>query len=192
MDIKGTLEDHRLWLEGKGGQRANLRDADLMCANLRGVDLRGVDLRGAYLSGAYLSGANLSGANLRGVDLRDTNLRNADLMCANLRGADLRCADLSGADLRCAYLSGANLRCADLSGANLRFCIGNNREIRTVQTGCFVVVIGPDTVAVGCQQHPTEGWLAMTDDQIEPMDDRAISFMKRWKPIILEMVGGKE
>lgn len=94
MDLKKILDEHLLWLNGEGGSRANLCDADLSGANLRCADLRNADLRGA---------------NLRGADLRNANLR-----CADLRGADLRCADLRGANLRC-----ANLRCADLCGASI-------------------------------------------------------------------------
>ena len=74
-ELSEILERHRKWLAGEaGGQRADLREADL-----RGADLREADLRGA--------------------DLREANLRGADLRYANLRGADLRGADLCGADL---------------------------------------------------------------------------------------------
>ena len=104
MDLKKILDEHLLWLNGKGGSRADLR-----CANLRNADLRNADLSCANLRNADLRNADLSGA-----DLRCANLRNADLSCANLRNADLRNADLSGADLRC-----ADLRNADLCGASI-------------------------------------------------------------------------
>ena len=105
MDLKKILDEHLLWLNGEGGSRADLRNADLSNADLFGANLRG---------------ANLFGANLRGADLRGANLRDADLFGANLRNADLRGADLFGANLRDANLRGANLRGADLFGANLR------------------------------------------------------------------------
>jgi len=104
MDLKKILDEHLLWLNGKGGSRADLR-----CANLRNADLRNADL-----SGADLRCANLRNADLRNADLSCANLRNADLRCANLRNADLR-----NADLRCANLSDADLRCADLRNADL-------------------------------------------------------------------------
>ena len=88
------LEKHKKWLEGDGGERADLIYADLSYADL--------------------SDAKLSDANLRSADLSYANLRFADLSCANLSGADL-----SGADLKHANLSGANLSDADLSYANL-------------------------------------------------------------------------
>ena len=109
MDISKILNEHKLWLEGKGGSRANLIEANLRGADLRYADLRGVDLRGANLIGAVLIRADLRGANLIGADLIGADLRYANLIEANLRGADLRYADLIGADLSGANLSGANL-----------------------------------------------------------------------------------
>lgn len=64
-ELNIILEKHRKWLNGEGGgERANLRSADL---------------RGAYLSGADLSYADLRGADLRGADLSYANLRGVDL-----------------------------------------------------------------------------------------------------------------
>ena len=77
MDIKKILSEHSKWINGDGGERANLRWADLRRADLSEADLRR---------------ANLSVANLRGA-----NLSEADLSVADLSEADLRWADLSGA-----------------------------------------------------------------------------------------------
>ena len=83
--LQKILDLHEQWLnDGKRGERANLRGADLSDAGLRGADLRRTDLSGTDLSGANLSVANLSGVNLR---------------CVDLSGADLRYANLNGADL---------------------------------------------------------------------------------------------
>ena len=60
MDLKKILDEHLLWLNGEGGSRADLRNADLSNA-----DLFGANLRGANLFGANLRDANLSNANLR-------------------------------------------------------------------------------------------------------------------------------
>jgi uncharacterized protein YjbI with pentapeptide repeats len=62
MDLKTILDNHKQWLAGTGGARADRRGANLTNANLEGADLRSADLRGANLRGAYLSGANLIGA----------------------------------------------------------------------------------------------------------------------------------
>jgi uncharacterized protein YjbI with pentapeptide repeats len=82
--LKKILDDHKAWLEGKGGKRAYLRGAylrgaDLSGADLREADLSGADLREADLSGAYLREADLSGANLSGANLSGAYLREADL-----------------------------------------------------------------------------------------------------------------
>ena len=95
--LEEILEQHKTWLHGEGGERANLYGANLRGANLRGADLREADLREANLYGADLYGANLRGANLRGADLRGADLREANLYEANLYGAYLYGADLRGA-----------------------------------------------------------------------------------------------
>ena len=97
MDIKKILSEHLKWINGDGGERANLSEANLSEANLRGANLSGAHLRWASLSGADLRGANLSGADLSVADLRRADLSVADLSGANLRGANLRGADLSEA-----------------------------------------------------------------------------------------------
>ena len=82
MNLNEILENHKLWLENKGGIRANLRDADLHCADLQGADLRDADLHGADLRGA-----DLRSANLRGADLQDAYL---DFSCMPLWCGDLK------------------------------------------------------------------------------------------------------
>jgi hypothetical protein len=75
-ELQKALKLHVSWIKGEGGEKANLRGADLSDANL--------------------SDANLSGANLSDANLRDANLRNADLSGANL--------DYSAIPLRCGGL----------------------------------------------------------------------------------------
>ena len=54
-ELSEILERHRKWLAGEaGGQRADLRGANLCGADLRYADLSGADLRGADLCGADL------------------------------------------------------------------------------------------------------------------------------------------
>ena len=105
--LQRVLEQHKLWLLGEGGEKADLRDADLRGANLRGANLYGADLRGADLRDADLRGAKLCGADLRDADLRGANLRGAEIHRANLRGADIHRANLYGANLYGANLYGA-------------------------------------------------------------------------------------
>src|SRR5574343_498457 len=80
-ELKEVLDKHTLFLKGKdGGERANLRYADLSGANLRDADLSGANLRGANVSGADLSGANLRYADLSGANLRGANLFGSNLI----------------------------------------------------------------------------------------------------------------
>ena len=130
MDLKKILDEHLLWLNGEGGSRANLSNADLFGANLRGANLSNANLRNANLRDADLRGADLSNANLRNANLRDADLRCANLSNANLSGADLSGVNLRGADLSGADLSFANLRGADLSGANLSCANLSNANLR--------------------------------------------------------------
>ena len=133
--LEDIIAKHEKWVKGiDGGERANLRDANLCGANLRSanlsdanlcgvnlsdVDLCGADLRGANLYGANLCSADLYCTDLHGANLYSTNLRGADLHSANLSGADLRGAGLRGTDLSHANLHSANLYNADLSGVDL-------------------------------------------------------------------------
>jgi hypothetical protein len=93
-ELKSILEQHKLWLDGKGDKRADLQGADLQGADLRWANLRWADLQGADLQGADLRGADLQGADMRGADLIGANLKGADLIGANLKGADMRGADM--------------------------------------------------------------------------------------------------
>ena len=118
-NLEKILEEHKKWLNGDAGIRADLSRADLIGADLRGADLRGADLIGADLTEADLRGANLTEADLIGADLRGADLTEADLIGADLTEADLRGANLTEADLRGADLRGADLSRADLRGADL-------------------------------------------------------------------------
>ncbi len=51
-NLPHILAEHRKWLDGDGGSRANLLGADLSDANLLGADLSGANLSGANLLGA--------------------------------------------------------------------------------------------------------------------------------------------
>ena len=97
-DINEILLKHKKWLNDEtGGERANLRGADIQNADLRNADLRGADIQNADLRGADIQNADLQRANLRNADLRGANLRGADLQGANL---DYSCFPLWCGSLR--------------------------------------------------------------------------------------------
>ena len=128
-ELKAIIYKHAKWARGEdGGERADLRDA-----NLRGANLRGADLCGANLRGADLCDADLYGANLYGADLRDADLRGANLCDANLSGADLRNANLSNANLRNANLR--NAKNTDKIGWNAHTAF---YPLQCPETGSFI------------------------------------------------------
>jgi len=121
---------------------------------------------------------DLTGADLSGADLNSADLRRADLKDANLTGADLRYADFRFADLK-----GANL-----SGANLNNCIGNRKEIKTIQTSKYWIVYTKDVMQIGCENHTIDKWFQFSDDRISKMGDDALEWWKVWKPILKKII----
>ncbi len=134
-EISKILELHKKWLFSiDGGERANLRSADLSFADLSYADLSFADLRFADLSSADLRYANLSSANLRSADLSSADLSYADLSSADLSSADLSSANLSSANLRYADLSSADLRYANLRSADLRYANLRSADLSSAKT----------------------------------------------------------
>ena len=174
--IDKTLKDHSLWLQGKGGARA---------------DLQGADLQEADLQEANLQGANLHEVNLRWADLHGANLQGSNLHGANLHGADLQEADLQEADLR-----GANLRWADLHGANLRgadlLCLGNMQQVKTLQFDTWEIGYTKDTLQIGCQTHSIDKWERWNTKAghkwVDSMDETALEWAEKYLDLVLEIV----
>ena len=120
--LNEILKNHKLWLNGEGGECANLRGADLRyanlynidlrCANLNSADLNSADLRCANLRGVDLSGANLNSANLSGASLYNANLSGASLYNANLYSSNLNNANLNNVKTNM-YTIGYNLACPE-------------------------------------------------------------------------------
>ena len=79
-EFNQIVASHTLWLTGKGGNRANLCQADLRGIIARGTDLTLADLSGADLTGTDLTGTDLTGANLTGANLTGAILTGAELL----------------------------------------------------------------------------------------------------------------
>lgn len=137
-ELKEILKKHRLWLEGEGGERANLSGADLSRA----------DLRQASLWRADLFRANLTGANLTGANLHQALVIEANLTYADLTGADLGGANLTGASLPRANLSGANLSGADLESSAVGYTTFADMDLRGALRLDKVIHAGPSTIGV--------------------------------------------
>jgi hypothetical protein len=142
-NLPHILAEHRKWLRGEGGSRADLSGAELSGAYLSGAYLSGANLSHANLSGAYLSGAELSGAELSGAYLSGAYLSGANLSHANLSGAELSGAYLSGANLSHANLSGAYL-----SGANL---IDGGQRVDGYRIVAWLAADGRIMIRAGCR-----------------------------------------
>ena len=99
ISLEDVLEQHKMWLNGEGGRRANLTDAMLSRANLTDAILTRANLTDAILTRANLTRANLTGADLTGANLTDAILTGADLTGADLTDAILTRANLTRANL---------------------------------------------------------------------------------------------
>jgi uncharacterized protein YjbI with pentapeptide repeats len=159
-ELKIILSEHKLWLYGSGGKRADLRKANLTKANLIGANLSWANLSWADLSKANLSWADLSKANLSWA-----NLSWADLSKANLSGVNLSWADLTKADLREADLSGVNL--SEAEGLHYAQCsFSSHGECGRQLSG--VIINGELRLFCGCFQ----GTLVELDAYIDSGEER--------------------
>ena len=102
---------------------------------------------------------------------------------ANLRAANLRGANLTGANLRGANLTGANLKDANLRGAN-----GNLRHIKSIQMEKYYITYTFSIVQIGCERHSIEEWQKFSDETIAKMDNGALEWWTKWKPIIMQII----
>jgi hypothetical protein len=108
-------------------------------------------------------------ASLKGVDLSyGVDLKGVDLSGADMRGADLSSVNLSDADLSGVNLSDVCMRDVDLSGACMRGCIGNGKEIKSLQIDRYPVAYNKDQLAIGCQQHEIVDWF--NDEYVSRID----------------------
>ena len=141
------------------------------------------------LEGACLEEADLRGADLRNTNLRYSYLRSANLSCASLQTSDLRYASLLAADLQGAYLFGANLVGATLHGVNLQSanlvsCIGNKKEIKSLQLDTYNIVYTHDRLQIGCKNHGIAEWFNFDDETIDDMDEGALEWWNKYKSYI--------
>jgi hypothetical protein len=101
----------------------------------------------------------------------------------NLSCANLSCADLSCADLSCADLSGADLTQVILCGT-----IGDMHEIKSMQSDTWPITWTADILQIGCQCHHITDWWQFGDNTINDMDDGALVWWKKWKPILQQLI----
>lgn len=165
-ELNEILEKHKDWLNNKeGGERADLRDADLSDVNLYDANLHNAILRGANLYNVILRGADLSSADLRCAILQGTNLQFADLHDTLLQNANLQNAYLQFANLSGANLSGADLSKADLKYVKRRWFVYTGAiGSRNAETLYFA---DGDNIRCGCLNNYKGGTLAEFKKRID-------------------------
>ncbi len=113
QNINLLIEEHRKWLDGRGGKRADFRTIQpLQGYGFVGYDFKGINLSYAVFKGVNLTRANFCRAILREADFEGCNMKEVMFNLADLRKAQLRRTDLSWAIFR-----GANLKGADVENA---------------------------------------------------------------------------
>ena len=97
-ELNLILENHKLWLNDDGGERANLRGSDLSYSDLNGSNLRGSDLRGSDLSYSDLNGSDLSYSDLRGSDLSNIRIESVIGNRSEIKSLQIDTYDISYTD----------------------------------------------------------------------------------------------
>lgn len=122
----------------------------------------------------------MSNVILRHANLRNANLAKTILFGSDLHGVDLRNTQLHGTDLRSARLCGVKLHKADMWG-----CIGNRREIKSLNVNeRYPITYTSEVLQIGCKQYPIEEWWEFDDCTIAKMDVCALEWWKEWKDFI--------
>lgn len=88
-------------------------------------------------------------------------------------------ANLRMANLRWAYLKEANLQ-----GVDLWNCVGNMKEVKSLQIDTYRITYTKDFLQIGCQGHPIEDWWSFDDETIKGMDKGALEWWKSNKDYI--------
>jgi hypothetical protein len=164
-------------------ENINLKFAILNKCNLEEADLEEADLEEANLEKADLEGANLEKVILKRANLKGTNLRYAYLKYANLYKANLYRAYLEEASLK-----DANFEEASLKDANFENTIGNNKEIKTLELGIYVINYTSKVIQIGCKNYTIEEWFQFSDGEIDEMDGYALEWWNKHKNILKEKI----
>jgi hypothetical protein len=172
-DLNRVIENHIKWVQGaEGGERANFR-GKYLC----GLSFRGARLPGADFSGSILTGVDMSHAIMTGSTMSCANMAKATLIGANLSRANMR-----DAILRCAVLIDSDTGGADISGADLWSTVGNNREIKTINTELWDIVYTDSLMQIGCHQHRIESWLEFSYSKVDQIGKDMVGWIKEYEP----------
>ena len=163
-------------------RHADLRDSDFLNSNFRNCNLEGADFFGSDLRNATLTDANLTG-----TILEYTKLRNADFRRANLSFANFYRAEAQHVDFRYCKLIGTRFEYTDLIDSYMQYaeiksiqpnhCIANSKNLYTIHSPYYTIVVTPSHFHIGCESHPRRHWKEFTKERIERMDgEKALKF----------------
>ena len=85
---------------------------------------------------------------------------------------DLYRADLEGANLEGAYLLG----------------YGTNDYIKFAQFEKWSVGYSAEYLQIGCEHHKIDYWMSFSDAYISDMDENALDWWAKYKPLIVMMI----
>jgi len=161
FDVRCIVVEHKKWLAGDGGSRA---------------DLSGRDLQGMSFYGKNLREANFCGADCCGVDFRRSNLSSAILDSSNCTYADFRACDLTGADFHKTTITEANFdgaidgRMARLDFGGLSICVRSNKT------------------SIGCRVEDNDNWLKWEPKDVDDSGNGAFRFWATHGDIIKAVI----
>lgn len=80
------------------------------------------------------------------------------------------------------------MRGVNLQEATLWSTIGNGVEIKSLQCGEYDIAFTRDIMQIGCQRHKIDEWFEFDDDAIDFMHKNALTWWRKWGPILKQIV----
>ena len=162
-----TLHEKWILLE-EGGFRADFSRQDLTACDLTGLNFTGACFAFANLSGVACNNGIFQGALFQGTNLNNTDFCFADLTQATFSGADM---------------TNVNLYHAQLCGV-----FGNGKEIKTIAIGQFPCAYTDTIIQFACQRHHITAWQAVTEPQLDAMDENAKIYHQSYFTILENII----
>lgn len=104
---------------------------------------------------------------------------------SNLYDTDLRGSDLRDTNLRGANLCGAKRTLSD--NTEIKF-----DKILTIMQNKYFIIITTSHIEIECKRYLAQDWWKFKDEDILEMDNEALDWWKKWKPIIQKIYNTKK
>lgn len=149
QDVETILNRHEIWKNGSShvGMRAHFAYADLSNLDLTGLDF----------NMASFEYANLQNVNFSGCDISKSSFRHSD--CAG--------ANFSNTVVDNTSFLYANLADTTFSSTTKLTCIGNGKQLKTINVCKFLVTYSSHYMTIGCMHHDLAWWQSCTLSDIE-------------------------